>query len=240
MKATTKVVEEKPIPARWSPHEPCQVRLFEGLTKHEINEILARAASRGYSTNSVVMNQGDPADCFFLLTKGCARLFFLTQEGQKVILRWLPPGEILGGAALLSNPASYIVSTEMLKDSFAFVWSRHSIRELATRYPRLLENALPFAMDHLTWFLASHMALISNTAQERLAQVVISLSRGIGRRTPGGIQLDVTNEQLANTANMTLFTVSRLLNQWRRKGAVVKRRGGLILCAPEKLFSHHL
>ena len=218
--------------------EHLKSRFLLGLTKVEINSILAAATHRRYSANSVVANQGDPADYFFLLTKGCARLFYLTREGRKVLLRWLVPGEILGGAALLSCPSFYLVSTEMVRDSGVLVWRRNSIRALAGRYPKLLENALPFASDHLAWFLAAHMALVSKTARERLAQVLVSLAEGIGQRVSGGVRLDITNEQLANAANVTPFTASRLLSEWRRSGALAKGRGKLFLRAPNRFFSH--
>lgn len=215
-------------------------RLLDGLEQPVAKSILAAATARRYSANSVIATQGDPADYFFLLTSGCARTFFITQEGRKVLLRWNPPGEVLGGAAILPGPAYYLVSTEMVKDSRVFVWHRKTIRELTARYPRLLENMLPFALDHLTWFLASHLALVSSTARERLAQVMVSLAQGIGYKVPGGIGLDITNEQLANSANITPFTASRLLNQWQRDGALSKTRGKLILYAPHRLFLHEV
>lgn len=233
---TAKSVPSGPTLAVSSTEEHSESRFLQGLTKPEIKSILGAATLRHYSANAVVLNQGDPADYFLLLSTGCARLFFLTQEGRKVILRWLPPGEILGGAALLSEPSTYLVSTEMVKNSSVFAWRRNTIRDLLTRYPRLAENALPFASDHLAWFLASHMALVSNTARERLAQVLLSLAQGIGQKVWGGIRLDITNEQLANAANITHFTASRLLSEWQRNGAIAKNRGKIVLRAPHQLF----
>jgi CRP/FNR family transcriptional regulator, nitrogen oxide reductase regulator len=242
MKARSSVnpVPSRPAVTALSALEHPKSRFLEGLSKTQIGSILAAATHRRYLANSVVINQGDPADHFFLLAKGCARLFYITQEGRKVLLRWLPAGEILGGVALLSTPSSYLVSTEMVKDSSVFVWHRNMIRELTARYPKLLENALPFASDHLTWFLAAHMALTSNNARERLAQVVLSLAQGIGHSVSGGVRLDITNEQLANAANITTFTASRLLSEWQRNGAVSKGRGSLILCASHQLFLHQI
>lgn len=208
---------------------------LEGLPRADVHSILAAATLRQYSANAIVLHQGDPADYCLLLKTGCARLFFMTQTGRKVLLRWLPPGEILGAAALLPRPSAYLVSTEMVKDSSAFVWRRNTIRELTVRYPKLVENALPFASDHLTWFLASHLALISNTARERLAQVLLGLAQGIGHKVPNGTLLDITNEQLANAANITLFTASRFLSEWQRSGAIVKKRGSILLHASPRL-----
>jgi CRP-like cAMP-binding protein len=185
---------------------------------------------------SVIANQGDPTDYLFLLAKGCARYFFITQEGRKVLLLWLAPGEIFGGAALLSKPSSYLVSTEIVKDSCVLVWQRKTIRELAARHPQLMENALSFASDYLNWYLAAHVALISHSARERVAGVLVSLAEGIGRKVSGGVKIDITNEQLASVANVTPFTASRFLSEWRRNGAVVKTRGGVVLRAPKELF----
>jgi len=216
--------------------EHLKPQLMEGLSKGEIGSILGAATFRRYSSGTIVLNQDDPAEQFLLLRTGCARTFYITHEGRKVLLRWLRPGELLGGASLLPTPSAYIVSTEMVKDSSVFVWSRKKIRELTAHYPKLLDNALPYALDHLTWFLAAHLALISNTARERLARVLMGLAQGIGHHIPRGLQLDITNEQLANAANITPFTASRILNEWKRSGAILKSRGTIIIHAPERLL----
>jgi CRP-like cAMP-binding protein len=146
----------------------------------------------------------------------------------------------MGGAALLANPSSYLASTETLRDSHVLVWDRSVIRELAARYPRLLENALITASDYLAWYVAAHVALTSHSARQRLGGVVNCLAELIGQKVPGGLEFDATNEELANAANITQFTASRLLSEWQRNRAVVKRRGKILLCSPEKLLLHSL
>jgi CRP-like cAMP-binding protein len=117
------------------------------------------------------------------------------------------------------------------------VWQRNTIRTLAAQYPKLLENGLTIANDYLTWYLASHLSLVCHTARQRLANVLVSLSSGIGRKRPEGVDLEITNEQLANTANITLFTASRLMSEWQRSGALAKSRGKVLLRHPEQLLS---
>jgi len=39
---------------------------------------------------------------------------------------------------------------------------------------------------------------------------------------PDGVEFDVTNEDLARAANVTIFTVCRLMSEWQRTGGVVK------------------
>jgi len=118
------------------------------------------------------------------------------------------------------------------------LWPRNTIRKLAARYPRFWENALSIASDYFAWFLAAHLALRSRDARERLAQVLLSLAEGIGHDAPDGVELDITNEELANAANVTVFTTSRILSEWRRNGTLLKSRGKVVLRSPHRLLLH--
>jgi CRP/FNR family transcriptional regulator, nitrogen oxide reductase regulator len=213
-------------------------RLLDGIAPPDLKVILAAGKRRQYVSNSVVANQGNPADHLFLLTEGRARFFFNTPDGKKVNLLWLTPGEIFGESALVSNASRYLVSAETLKDSTMLVWDRGTLRNLAGYYPRLLENALLIASDYLAWYVADHVALISHTARQRLASVLVGLARTIGKRVSDGFEFDAKNEELASAANVTAFTTSRLLSEWQRNGAVLKRRGKVVLRSPGRLFLH--
>jgi CRP-like cAMP-binding protein len=213
-----------------------RARLLQGLSHSQRILVLERAELRTWPANAVVAEQGTAADRLFLLVTGCARYFFLTPEGRKVNLFLLLPGELFGGASLLKKPAQFIVSTEVTKASMVLMWQRETIRALAAQIPSLLENGLAIACDYLVWYLATHLSLTSDSARERLADVLVSLSRGIGQKHPAGISLEITNEQLANTAHISLFTVSRLLSEWQRNGAIVKSRGKILLRRSERLF----
>jgi len=213
-----------------------KVRLFQGLDREQRHAILAAATYRHFTRETVVTHQCDPADRLFLLLRGSARFFFLTPNGKKVYLHWLSPGEIFGAASLLTDAANFIVSTEASKGTHALVWKKNVLRSLITVYPLLLENSLAIACDYLVWYLASHLSLVSYSARDRLAHVLVSLANGIGQPCVNGTRVDITNEQLANTANVTLFTASRVLREFHRSGAIIKTRGQVFLSRQERLF----
>jgi CRP-like cAMP-binding protein len=209
---------------------------IEGLSLPEREAILNAATPCRLAANAVVVEQGHPNNHLFLLTTGRARHFFITETGAKILLNWLVPGDIFGAYAGLAKHLPSLFGAETVKDCSALAWDRATVRLLVTRYPRLLDNGLLIAASYFTWFLAAHEALICHTAQRRLAQVLVGLAKGIGQRVSGGFELDVTNEELADSANVTLFTVSRLMSDWQRQGAVVKGRGKVVLRSPERLF----
>jgi CRP-like cAMP-binding protein len=210
--------------------------LVEGFSASEREVILSAATLRRYPAKTVVVEQGHTGNLVFLLASGRARHFFITEGGQKILLNWLVPGDLFGAYAGLFRPIPSLFGAETVKDCGALVWDRATIRSLIARYPRILDNGLSIAGRYLAWFLVAHVALTCHTARQKLAHVLAGLSKGIGQRVPNGFVLDVTNEELAYSANVTRFTVSRFLNQWQRQGILQKSRGKILLSTPQRLF----
>jgi CRP-like cAMP-binding protein len=207
-----------------------------GLAPADVRAVLAAATTRRFAPQSILYEQGWPANEAFLLTKGRARYFYITADGRKVLLHWLVPGNAIGMAALLETPSTYRVSAETVQDSTLLAWDRERMLMLLERYPRLTRNAIAIGVGYLDWYIAAHSALVSDTARQRLASVLTRLAEAIGSEVAGGLELQVTNEELANAAHITLFTASRILNEWQAEGAVTKGRGRLVLHAPKRLF----
>lgn len=227
------------IPVAAFPRER-KARFFEGLSASEIRAVLAAGTQQRFSANSVIVSQGYPAEHLHLLLTGRARRFFLTEDGQKVVLLRVAPRDIFGEAVLLARPVDYLLGAEAIISSTTLAWSRSTIRSLCERIPRLMDNALLVSFDYLAAYRAAHASLICNSAPQRLAQVLANLAEGIGQKVPGGIELDVRNEELANEANISLFTASRLLSAWQREGILVKRRGKVLLRFPGRLLRHDI
>lgn len=212
-------------------------KLFEGLTPDESRAIVSAGSVRRYAANTVVTNEGDPADRMCLLLEGRARFFVISPQGQKTILLRIAPGEIYGLAAILSRRTPFVVSAETVLDSTILMWDRSALRRLVAQYPLLLENALLIASEYLVLYRTTHISLISHSARERVASVLINLASGFGAKVEDGVELDINNEELANEANVTLFTTSRLMSEWQRRGMVVKTRGKVLLRSPEMLLA---
>lgn len=210
--------------------------LLDSMTSDEVRTVLSASTEREYPANKVVTTQGMPATTMFLLMSGSARYFFITPDGAKILLKWLVPGEFFGGAALLGSPSHYVVSCETLKASRIRQWDQATIDSLTERYPVLFRNALRCALEYLGMYTASRVALTCHDARERVAQTLNTLASTIGRPVNDGLELEVTNEELANAANVTLFTASRLMSEWQRAGAIAKKRGRVILLSADRLL----
>jgi CRP/FNR family transcriptional regulator, nitrogen oxide reductase regulator len=190
---------------------PQALQLVRGLKPQETDVVLGSGRRRRFRAKSVMTYQGEPAECLLLLWKGRARYFYEGQNDKRLILKWIMPGDIFGGAALVSEPSRYLVSTEAVRDSIVLEWDGPAIRGLARRFPQLLENSQLINMEYVAWYVAAHAALSFHSARERLASVLFGLAKIIGQKAATGIEVDVTNEELAESANITPYTTSRLL-----------------------------
>jgi len=214
------------------------VELFRGLTPQEVHLVLAAAKLRRYPAKSVIYRQADPAEHVLLLREGRARYFYETGNGKKLILRWLLPGYAFGFAGVLGQMPEYLVGVEAVQKSVVSVWDTRTFRGLARRLPQLVENGLFITSFSIDWYIAAHAALCSQTAQERLSHILFEYATKIGRKVAGGVEVDATNQELADAANVSHYTTSRLISAWERTGLLQKQRGKIMVRSPEGIFQH--
>lgn len=213
-------------------------RFFEGLSPVQIQEVLSAARQRRVFAKQVITHPGDPATHFYMLSSGTARWFLSSAEGEKVVFQWLiRPGDQFAYAVLLPTRRAVLAGVEVLQSGSVIVWERERIRGLCTKYPQLWENVLS---ENFEWFvrLVTHdMSLTGHSAPHRLRQALADLSYGIGKHVARGVEIEVTNEDLALMAGVTMFTASRCLSEWARLGIIEKKRGRILLRSTDRLFA---
>jgi len=131
--------------------------------------------------------------------------------------------------ALLAKLSRYQVSTEVVKDSQFLVWDRITLGNLTNRYPRLLQNVLFIAEVFFDWYITAHVALSCDSARQRCASVLTNMAHALGHKVAGGIEIAVTNEELASAAAVTLFDASRFVSGWHRSSVIEKTRGKVLV-----------
>lgn len=205
------------------------------MSERDQELISSSAEKRKFAGGQIVIRAGDKASHLFLLTAGRAKYSRVTKQGQEIVLWWLAPGEVFGLATLLTSPPGYLGGVEAIEDCEILAWEHRTIRNLAATYPLLAENALRITLIYLSIYSDRHAGLVAETAEQRLAHVLLNLGHRTGRVRCDGVEVDITNEHLSNLADVGAFTASRLLSGWEREGAIVKKRGKVLIQSPERL-----
>ena len=202
---------------------------LDGLTPCEVKAVLAAAKQESISPNQVLQREGDPVTRLWLLVTGRVAVYKLGHDGSKLFLGWKVPGHAFGLATIVKEPVRYLVTAEAVQEGSLLAWDVASFSALVLQCPSLSKAVNSVAAKSFEDLIDVLCTFAFQTAQQRLARVLVDSARQLGRVGREGIELDLTNEQLAVAAHMTVFTASRKLSKWQDQGILQKRRGKIVL-----------
>jgi CRP-like cAMP-binding protein len=142
---------------------------------------------------------------------------------------WGLPGDPFGLATIVRAPARYLVTVEAVQEGSLLAWDLPSCRALVLRCPSLSKAVNSVVANYLDGLIDALSARSFQTAEQRLARMLVVSARQLGRTGREGIELDLTNEQLAVTAHVSLFTATRKFSKWQDLGILKKHRGKIVL-----------
>jgi CRP-like cAMP-binding protein len=176
---------------------------------------------RSVAGGAVVCREGDPADALFLVLAGRVKLAQISEGGDEVVLRFAGPGDVFGGLAVLDGKP-YPFSGSAVEPSRVLLWTRTVLDALFTRVPAFQRNVLAIVGGHGREALDRARELATEPVPRRIAR---ALQRLLPRNEDGALIRGVTQQDLAQMAGTTIFTVSRTLAEWQRAGILETGRG---------------
>lgn len=200
------------------------------------DELLAAACRKSAARPSVLFSAGEEASHLYLLVSGRIKLLRGNADGQEVIVRFIAPGESVGGIAAIPR-SRYPVTAEVVEDADLVVWSRESLAAILARHPRLATALLGVVTQRMTEVQGQLQELATERVARRVARALQRLAAQLGRKTERGILIDLalSRQNLAELTGTTLYTVSRLLTAWEAEGVLEVGRERVVVRSPHGL-----
>lgn len=204
--------------------------LFGGAKASELEDALDLASRRRLEKGEFFFHQDEPADFFYVIVEGQVRLSQLTPEGHQIIIRIMGPGDGMGIIVALSNTV-YPLSAEAMTDCLALRWDYVSVIRLMEQYPSLSLSGLRLVTSRFRELQNRYRELATERVEQRIARALLRLARQTGRRTEGGVLLDLplSRQDLGEMTGTTLYTVSRTLSSWQQQGLIESGREQIII-----------
>ena len=183
---------------------------------------LARLAAVAVVTDApagrLFINEGEPADCFFNVTAGSAKLFKLLPDGRRQITGFVGIGHFLG----LAVSDVYAFSAEAMEPVRYCRFSRTRLRGLLDDFPLMEKRLLEVAATELVAAQEQMLLLGRKTARERLASfLLLQSSQGLPCGTSRSrFTLPMSRGDIADYLGLTIETVSRTLTRLRGEGLI--------------------
>jgi CRP/FNR family cyclic AMP-dependent transcriptional regulator len=205
-----------------------RTRLFRGLPSATIRQISGLSIRRSYSNGAIVFSQADPGDALYGVVTGKIRISASSPNGREVFLNIMEPGDTFGEIALLDGrhrtaTASATAPSELL------IITRDHFLGLLKREPELVSHVVQLLCERIRWTsgLAEESALLS--VPERLARRLLSLGQLHGRETSNGIELSISQEEVARFLGLTRQVVNQYLQNWKERSWLTLGRGKIVI-----------
>lgn len=172
-----------------------------------------------YPRGSVLFAEGQRPRGVYVLCEGRAKVSVASAEGKTFVLRIAEVGDLLGVNSILSGRPSGATVETLERCRIDFV-AREDFLKLLERDKKAysgvahaLSIKLSGVMEH------ARLLLLSESAAEKLARLLVRWCDEHGKRTAQGIRINsgLTHEEIAQMICASRETVTRLLGEFKRK-----------------------
>jgi CRP/FNR family cyclic AMP-dependent transcriptional regulator len=209
-------------------------RLFHGLPERIIDKLALAAMSREYDKAERIFSQGDEGDSLYCIVTGRVRLDAVAPNGREVFLNYMYPGDCFGEIAVVDG-LPRTAGAGATETTVLLGVHRREFRQLLNDESKLAIHLLQLFCERMRWTtnLFEDSALLEPSA--RLAKRVLSLAMLHGRRSDGGLELSISQSDLALFLGISRQVVNYHLHDWRRQGWIDVSRARLVVRDPDAL-----
>ena len=234
MNVATRAVAVNQIPTR----PPLRVLPFNSPLR-AIPGIDRVSRTRIYPRGAVVFHEGNIARGVYVLSSGRAKVSISSADGRKLIIRIARAGDVLGlYAGLTGRPLE--ATAEMVEGGRVDFISRTDLLNLMGQQQTLNADLVEMFSRQFSEFVDNtRMLLLSESASEKLARLIVRWGRDFGERTSEGIRLKLllTQEEIAQIIGASRETVTRLFSALKRDDIIRVKRDAMWILDSEALAS---
>lgn len=198
-----------------------RVPLFLGLPEEQLLDISNLLLERSYQKGRFIFMEGEPGEAIYLLKSGLIKLTKRLEDGREHILHFVNPGDVFAEVVLFDG-GSYPATAEVQEDCVVGVLRNQDIERLLSQHPSMAISMLRIMSHRLRTAQEKVMNLALHDTARRLAFALLKMAEEHGIKKPNGtlINLNLTNQELANLTGSSRETINRMLNSFKRARAI--------------------
>jgi CRP/FNR family transcriptional regulator, cyclic AMP receptor protein len=201
---------------------PENSQLLSGLPGLVLADLFANAKAVKLATNKVVFHAGDPGDGCYRVDAGVLKVVMISPTGSERILAFLGRGDIVGELSIFDGrPRS--ASVVVVRDSALSFLSRPAFEAFAEGHPQICRVLLTLLATRLRETDITVAAESFLSLRGRVARTLLELAENFGEDVGSGrilIHQKIRQSDLGALAGIARETVSRILNDWKRRKLV--------------------
>jgi CRP/FNR family transcriptional regulator len=205
---------------------------FFAHLSHRERSILARElVETRYRKGEFIFHEGEPATCFHVLAAGAVKCTKTSPAGKQVTLKILLPGDLFCCDTMVLTGSCYPGSAQPIEEATVLSLRKETYYHLLRRNPDTAFRVIEYLSQRLHEAQGLATALALNSAEQRLAALLLKLASQVGLRKGRQVRLTVplTRQDLADLIGVTLETATRLMCRFKREALVSGTAKSLVI-----------
>ena len=199
-----------------------RVSIFSNVDDQTLGALCDLAISKDLPKNTLVFSQDEVGDALFIIAKGRVKVVLYGENGKEITLTYFRKGDFFGEMSLLDEQprSANVITTE---PSTLHILTREAFLRHLQASPQTAINVL----HELSRRLRKADEVIGNLAlldvYGRVARLLTDLAEKDGEPDEEGtlIRRRPTQQDIASMVNSSRETVSRVLNEFQKRGLLI-------------------
>jgi CRP/FNR family transcriptional regulator, nitrogen fixation regulation protein len=181
---------------------------------------------RSYPRKSQIIREDDPADHVYEVVSGTVCTCKMLREGRRQIAVFYFAGDFCG----LESAKKHSVAVEAITNAKVRIFKRQALTALASSNLEAADRLLALTARELARKQDQLFLLLSTSAEERIVSFLVEMVQRASPREDDVIDLPMARRDIADYLGLTIETVSRVLWDFERRGAIeISGRHSIVL-----------
>ena len=172
------------------------------------------------------------AEWFHIVKEGTVKCVKSSPEGREVTLKVLMPGDLFCCEASAFNGSSHPGCAQAMEKVKIVKINRKVLLDIIQRNPETAIEIISYLGERLREAQDNAKSFALDSAERRLASLLVNLATRVGKTETDGIRLNVqlTRQDFADMAGLTVETASRILSRFKKTNLIKGTARRLMIC----------
>lgn len=232
-------MQEKQSPGQGTPSQALSEKaaflassdIFRHLPAAELRELERLTTVITCPPGRIFYRPGEKGTTLFLLNTGSVQLYYISQDGRKLITETLEAGASFGESSFFGQTL-HTSFAETITGAQLYTFNRQDIEHLASQKPTI---ALSFLQSMTQRFTQLEAQLIDTTFRSTSARLATLLLQLAHRQDDALVVEGFSHEELAERLGVYRETVSAVLRELKDAGTITSSRKHITISQPALL-----
>lgn len=187
--------------------------LLEGIDDSAMDMMNQKSKMTNSSKREIIYFPEERSDTIYLLKEGKVKISRVSEDGKKMTLQLIGPGEIFGESAILGQEKRENIA-EVVEDAVICAMNRSMFQDLCSSNPRLNISINKFIGLKIRKIQAHVEDLVFKDAKGRVVAFLERYTKTFGKKMIDGwmVRPFLTHQEIADLTATSRQTVNSILN----------------------------